>query len=72
MDPKCNFNILIREKQREVEEAIVSMQAETGVMGPAAAEAGHRTVHVFCYKTVSSLSKSGHLIPRKWRSKGQH
>lgn len=34
LDPKCNFNILIRERQREVEEAIVSMQAETGVMGP--------------------------------------
>ena len=34
MDPKCNFNILIRERQREVEEAIVSMQAGTGVMGP--------------------------------------
>lgn len=34
MDPKCNFNILIRERQREAEEAIVSMQAETGVMGP--------------------------------------
>ena len=30
----------------------MTMGAGTGVMGPAATEARHRTVHGLCYKTV--------------------